>query len=477
MNLAKIFKKIPYLSLISSIAKKRKINIWLVGGFLRDVYLKKNKESFDFDFCVERDVFSIVREFARNISSKIIVLDERQGSLRVILKRKIGIYTYDFTLMRGKNFYEDLALRDFSINTLAVNLKEKDFKVIDHFGASKDLERKIIRVIKDEVLSQDPLRILRGFSFMVNYGFVIDKKTEKAMVRHKGLLKNVSGERINEELFKILSSEYSYQAVKRLSDSKIIDEVMTHIDKARGVLQGAYHHLDVWEHSLETLREFELLYRNKLAKKRDFFTYLNEELAQNRKRIQVLKLACLLHDIGKPIAKQEKDKKTIFYSHEKMGSELAEEIALALRLSFKEKDVLKKLIFWHLRPGYLADQETPSQRAIYRFFRDTQDEGAGVILLSLSDWRATRGPLTDTKKRKKHERIMLKLIENHFKERKKKPLPRIVDGYDIMKKFNLSPSPLIGKVLKKIEEEQTLARIKTKAEAYKLARTIIGKAR
>jgi hypothetical protein len=72
---------------------------------------------------------------------------------------------------------------------------------------------------------------------------------------------------------------------------------------------------------------------------------------------------------------------------------------------------------------------------------------------------------------------MLKLIENHFKERKKKPLPRIVDGYDIMKKFNLSPSPLIGKVLKKIEEEQTLARIKTKAEAYKLARTIIGKAR
>ena len=84
---------------------------------------------------------------------------------------------------------------------------------------------------------------------------------------------------------------------------------------------------------------------------------------------------------------------------------MAEEVAQNLRLSLREREVLKKLIFWHLRPGYLADQITPSHRAIYRFFRDTKPEGVGVILLSLADWRATRGPLTNAKKRRRHEKI------------------------------------------------------------------------
>jgi putative nucleotidyltransferase with HDIG domain len=473
MNPKNFLKEIPYISLITRIAQKRKTKVWLVGGFLRDIYLGIDKNLTDFDFCLEHNVTRFVREFSRAISSKFIVLNERQLTLRVILKRSSRTYTFDFAALRGKDIYQDLSLRDFSINTLAVNLNDRKSGIIDYFGAQKDLDRKVLKVVKEQVIEDDPLRILRGFSFMLNYTFRIEPKTEKTFVKYKALLKHVSRERINEELFKIFSAKQSHVAIKRMDELKILEEIIPRIRSLKGVFQGGYHHLDVWRHSLETLKSFELLYGKYLRKNKEVVDYLNEELAQNRKRIQIIKLGCILHDVGKPIAKRKKGKKTIFYAHEKIGRDMAEDIARDLRLSLREKEVLKKLIFWHLRPGYLADQAPPSGRAIYRFLRDTETEGVAVILLSLSDWRATRGPLTNAKKRKKHEKVMLGLVRHYFEGKKKKPLPKLVDGYDIMRKFSLKPSPLIGRILRKIKEEQALGKIRTKAQSYLVAKKLV----
>ncbi|MFH1503775.1 MAG: HD domain-containing protein [Candidatus Omnitrophota bacterium] len=473
MNFSLCLEKIPHLSLISEIAKKHNFNIWLVGGFLRDIYLNKSKEQPDFDFCVEKNAGLIAKEFAKKISSKVIVLDEGQQTLRVILKKNNKTYYYDFTLMRAQSLKQDLFLRDFTINSLALNIQDKNPQLIDYCGAKKDLDKGLIRLAKPEVIPHDPLRILRGFAFAVNYDFRIEDKTLKIMAKFKKLLKKVSKERINEELFKIFSSGHSYKAVIAMDKFKIIDEIIPYIDKSRGVNQGSFHHLDVWAHSIEALRQFELLYNKRLKKNKEIEAYLNEELAQNRRRIQIIKLACLLHDVGKPKAKKKLAKRTIFHTHEKIGRDLAGKAAQTLRLSSKEEDILKKLVFWHLRPGYLADQIKPTKRAVYRFFRDTQKEGAGVILLSLADWRATRGPGTDITKRKRHEKIMLNLVDLYLEQKKKKPLPKIVDGYGIMKKFKLKPGPLIGKILRKIKEEQALGKISTKTQAYDTANKII----
>ena len=476
MRLKGALRFIPHISLISSIAKKKKNKAYLVGGFLRDIYLKKRKDLRDFDFCIEKNTFDFAKEFKKLTSSKLIILDEEKNCYRVVLKNKDKIYTYDFTEIKGQTLKEDLLTRDFVINTLSVDITNlPKVKVLDIYGARRDLEKKVIRVLHGQVLKDDPLRILRAFSFSVNYGFHIEKKTEALLKKSKKLLKNVSGERINEELFKILDSVNSFRAIKKMSQLYIIDEIIPYISQQRGVFQGPYHHRDVWGHSLETLFRFELLYQRRLVHNKEIIEYLNRDLTNKHKLIHILKLACLLHDIGKPLAKNEKDKKTIFHTHEKIGRDLVDEIATKIRLSFKEKETLKRLIFWHLRPGYLADQFYPSQRAIYRFFRDTQDEGLAVILLSVSDWRATRGPLVDTKKRVKHERVMFKLVNYYFKERKKRPLPKLVDGFDIMRRFKLEPSPLIGKILKKIREEQALGRIVTKIDGYRVAKRMVGK--
>ena len=483
MSLKNNLNKIAHLNVLSCIARSKKVDVWLVGGLLRDTYLKvsasklgeKKIKVLDFDFCVEKSAKSLARDFAKKISAKCITLDDAQGSWRVILKKGKRMYTYDFTLMRGETLKDDLSLRDFSINTLALNLNDKKRRIIDYFGARDDIKKKTIRIISERVLSDDPLRILRGFVFSLHYGFKIEAKTKKAMLKFKRSLNRISGERISEELFKIFLSDDSYQAIKKMDELKIIDEIIPCITECRGVFQGAYHHLDVWAHSLETLKEFETLFKKKLSKDKDIMAYLNEDIAQGRKRLQLLKLACILHDIGKPAAKKKIKKKTIFHAHEKIGRDLIERVALRLKLSFREKEILKRLIYWHLRPGYLADQITPSRRAVYRFFHDTDIDGASVIILSLSDWRATRGPLTNAKKRRRHEAIMLKLIREYFQQKKKKPLPKIIDGYDLMRKFGLSSSPLIGQILRKIKEEQALGKIHNKSGAYTLAKAMIAK--
>ncbi|MCP4653121.1 MAG: HD domain-containing protein [Candidatus Omnitrophica bacterium] len=475
MNLSTNLKKIPYLEQVSLIASRRKTTVWLVGGFLRDIYLKKKKDYIDFDFCVENKTRSLACDFAKKIEAKFIVLDKQQQSYRVVKKLANKIYTYDFTALRGVDFKDDLSLRDFSINTLAIDLTSKNKRIIDYYGGRNDLKSGIIRIVQKRVLLDDPLRILRGFSFMANYRFRIEAKTIKEITRCKKHLSKISGERVGCELMKIFAADNCFAAIKKADALGVLDALIPDISKCRGVIQGGYHHLDVWKHSLETLRQFEILQHKIFNDHKDVAKYISEDLAQGRKRSQIIKLACLLHDIGKPVAKKKKDKKTIFHKHEKIGRDLITKIAYNLRLSSKETETLKRLIFWHLRPGYLADQITPSKRAVYRFFRDTDIDGAAVILLSLADWRATRGPLTDYAKRRRHEKIMIGLVDWYFADKKKKPLVRIIDGYGLMKKFNLLPSPLIGKILKKVDEEYALGHISSKTQAYAIARKLIGK--
>jgi len=476
MHLKKTLQKIPYLKQISLLAKKNNIQVWLVGGFLRDAFLETRKDLTDFDFCVEKNTLRFARSFRKCAAAKLITLDAKQKSYRVIVNKGKEIYTYDFTQCRGSNLREDLTLRDFTINTLALNLNDfPRVKVLDLLGARLDLAKRKIRVINEGVLRSDPLRILRAFSLAGIYGFSIEKRTLKLLIKCKSLLKRVSGERISEEMFKIFAVDNCYRVIKEMSESFIIDEAIPHITEQRNVSQGGYHHLGVWRHSLEVLFRLETLIRRKLSSRGEWADYFNRSFANKHRLISILKLACLLHDAGKPLAKRIKNKKPIFYAHEKIGTGLMDDVCRRMKLSLKEKEILKHLVSWHLRPGYLADQNYPSSRAIYRFFRDTGRDGVAVTILSLADWRATRGPLVDNKKRRGHERVMFGLINRYFEDKKKKPLPKIINGFNVMKKFKIDSSPLVGKILRKIKEEQALGKITNKHEAYKLAEIVVRK--
>jgi poly(A) polymerase len=152
---------------------------------------------------------------------------------------------------------------------------------------------------------------------------------------------------------------------------------------------------------------------------------------------------------------------------------MAEELARRFKLSNDEIDILKMMVLWHLRPGYLGEFKEPSMRAKFRYFRDTAREAVSVLLLSLADQRATCGPLTTRQARRQHEKVCFALIKEYFQKLKEKKPQRLITGDDLLRMFKLQPSPLIGKILSRIEEAQGIGRLKNKPQAYALARKII----
>jgi len=463
---------------VLKIAKKRKTKLYLVGGYLRDIILGRQKDNPDIDFCLKRGAINFGKDVARELKAGFVVLDKAHGSSRVVKKMDDKLFTLDFTDFRGKDITDDLLHRDFTINAMGME-PEKLFSdekiensIIDPYKGRYDLKSKIIRLVNKKAFDEDPLRILRAFSLAGIFDFKIDKDTLKAAkLKAKGL-SGVSYERIRDELFKILETPGSFSYLEELDKLKILKIIIPEIEVMRKVKQGPYHHLDVWQHTLETVRQLEVVI-TELKNSREVQEYLDEVISPNRSRRALIKLGALLHDIGKPAALRREDGKTKFHGHERIGTDITKDIAQRLKLSNDETDALEKMVLWHLRPGYLADNEEVTPRAIFRYFRDTQKESLSVLLISIADQRSTKGPLTSRKSRIQHERAVLNLIKEYFRRKKEKKLPRLISGDDLLKKFKLAPSPLIGKILREIEELQAIGKIKNKKEALQSAKKFI----
>ena len=440
---------------------------------MRDLILAREKVNPDFDFAVKKGAITFGRALASKLRLGFVVLDKEHGACRLVKKIGAQTYTFDFTDFRGQDLEKDLGKRDFTINSIALEL-EKVFgnqdlssALIDPCGARKDLKSKVIRLAGRASFREDPLRILRAFSFAGRLGFRIDQETLKEAKARKAQLAKVSFERVRDELFKIFDSQEAYDCLLVLDKLKILEIIFPELKKMAGIGQGPYHHLDVKQHTLESVRQMELILKN--IKEQEVQDFLDTYICSDRSRRQLLKLAALLHDIGKPKTLRRKKGRITFHGHERVGVFLSEDIAKRLKLSNDESYSLRKIILCHLRPGFLADSDNPTARAKFRFFRDAGREALSVLLLSLADQRATQGPLTTAEGRLRHERVVSRLIREKLEKSKKKEEPRLLNGNDLMKKFKLAPSPLIGKILAGIEELQAIGKIKTKAEAFKAA--------
>jgi len=510
--LSALLEQIP-LSIIQTLARKNKVSVYLVGGAMRDCLL--NRPCCDFDFAVSKNALKVARQLADQIRGSYVLLDKEHGCARVV-KKNVGdahcaspTYIYDFADFRDKTLKGDLFHRDFTINTLCVDIDKLSpsltlpvrqagrltmgegipkfsspplvggdrgggFVLIDLYGGVKDIQTKKIKMVSARGFKDDPLRVVRAFSHRSLLGFSIDKKTLAQIKKDLHLLRDISYERIREELFKILSSERAAENFKAMDRIGLLEQIIPQVSVMFKVTQGTYHHLDVWPHSLETIAQLEGVFKE-VKDDTDIQKYLNEDLGGGHRRFAVMKLAALLHDIGKPDTKKIADGKTSFHSHERVGKIIVRKIGKMLKISTKERYALEDMVYWHLRPGYLSNFKNPSRRSIFRYFRDTQDEALSVLLLSLADQRSTRGPMTTEEDQRHHENIVKSLVKQYIEEQKKEPFVRLIDGNDLIRRLKLKPSPLFGKILHEVEEKQVLGKIKTKAEALELARAIVVK--
>ncbi|MFH1282331.1 MAG: HD domain-containing protein [bacterium] len=452
--------------------------LFLVGGFLRDYILKRN--TLDFDFCIKKNVQYFCKIVSRELGAKCFVLDKDTETYRVILKIDEKQINLDFSQIKGKTIYDDLALRDYTINAIALDITKIDKikkNIIDPFNGNGDIEKRIIKSISKQNLIDDPLRLLRAFRFKAELKFNIEAKTLAFIKSLSKRIHKSSSERIKDELYKILSVTDSTEIFKQLDKTNLLGEIFPEVTACRNLAKVYYKKEGVLTHLLQTLNRMEYIKENTkslFGNLSPFIRkYIFETISGGYPRFTTLKLASLLHDVGKaPTAKMREGRLRFFY-HEEEGDKMVKNIADRLRLSSNEKDIVSAMTLGHMRPGNLAYQKEITDRAKYRYFRDYGNKSISLLLISLAD-RFTY--LTDRQiksKKDKHHKAILNLINHYYFAREKVNPPKIINGHQIMKELNIPSSPLVGKILVEINENIVEGNIKTKEDAVRLAKTIL----
>ena len=454
---------------------------YLVGGAVRDALL--GRDSQDLDIAVEGDAVAAGQELAAAFEGRCVVLDRARGIVRALLPLPEGDIQADLN-SAPEGIEADLAARDFTIDAMAVSLNGEGGKLIDPHGGWADLELRTIRTISPSSLSDDPARLLRAVRLAAQLRFTIVDDTAADIRLKAGLVSLVAPERLRDELSKTLAEAESTASLRKLDELGLLTKVFPELEEARGVEQPKEHYWDVLNHLLETPGQVERV----LCGPSDEAThcipehtgkadYFEEEIGDGAARRTVLKLAALLHDVSKPSTKHfEPSGRMRFFGHDTEGAEVTEQILKRLRFCGRTCDMVRTMVRYHLRPSQLSQKgELPTQRAIYRYYRDLGDVAVDTLYLNMADYLAARGPDLELDDWAEHCRMLGHVLAGV--DRGPNGVDQttwLIDGHDVMSEFSLGPGPIIGEVLEAVREAQSAGEIVTRQEALDLAGVRLG---
>ncbi|MGB9639592.1 MAG: CCA tRNA nucleotidyltransferase [Anaerolineales bacterium] len=484
----------PFVALVRDLVPET-IQVYLIGGALRDDLLQR--QVADFDFTLSESALSYARKTANRLGGAFFPLDEERQTGRVIWTDEHGMrYKMDFSLLRGNSLEEDLRGRDFTINAMAIDVHQAQ-RIEDPLGGAQDLLNRTLRVCSDFSLEEDPLRVLRGIRLAVLLELHITPATWQLMKKAAGKLGKISAERIREELFHMLIQDHTSSAIELLERVGALERTFPELKELMGIQQSAPHYLDVYQHTLSVLQQLEQLHlvltklphtqwqanlisgmtSQKLGRYReDIREYLKEEMVPERPRWGLLKLAALYHDYGKAKTQQRDEKGRIhFYGHEEVSALQVRERMRALAFANNELDWVAQVVMHHMRPINLAlTNDLPSAKAVYRYYRDVGDAGIAIGLHSLADVLGAYGTAVTAEVWQRHLDVVRTIFEAWWEKKSDvvKP-PLLINGYDLMEILGLSPGPQVGRILEAIREAQVSGEVNDRDQALGLARQLL----
>lgn len=429
-------------------------DIYLVGGAVRDYLL--GKTTCDKDILVN-NAESFAKEFAKKNNATFITLDSENKIYRVVLKDKINYL--DITEPIEGSLEKDLRRRDFTINAIAINLKTK--KIIDINNGQEDIKNRVIRSISEDNLVDDPLRILRAFRFSATLGFKIEQGTLEQIKKHKDLILNPAKERVNYEILKLFQGEYTPQVL--LMASNIIELLYPVFTDVKKVPKNTHHHLGLYEHSVETVNQIQQIYNTCSDEVKE---HMNKVDFGGFSRLAHLKFAGFFHDIGKFSTWTIEGDRHRFIKHDDVGSKMAKEILKQNKFSKKQIEYITSMIKNHIYPSQVVSAENINDKIYMRYIRKMEDNVIDNIILAQADRLSARGSaITDDIVKDNIDRLN-KLLEFYIMIKPKlKPIPKLLTGQEIMEIKNIPQSPILGKIISALKEEQSEGNILTKAEA------------
>ena len=447
---------------LSKLVRNRPFDSWLVGGYIRDSIL--GIRSIDFDIATTGNVHRLTVLLAKKLGGVSFPLDKKWGEFRIALP---GNVTIDIKSIR--NITEDIQKRDFTINAIAFSLKDLH-TIYDPLGGLNDIKRKLVRPVKESIFIDDPLRLLRMFRIARTHSLRISKVALDLAQKYVGKIEKVASERIRSELFLLMDSEKSYLSIKKMDRIGLIGAIFPDIEKGKMIPQRKYRSNNLKEHSLVSYDIMEKIITEKRYRVFKGFIQVFEDFTKTHRVL--LKLAALLHDIGKLWTMQKgRDGSVHFYTHEKKGEvRLKQYYRWRLALSNKEVEILSLLILHHMRAHLLSKEDKITNHALYRFVKVGGDIIPGILLLSYADSIASNGR---GKEVRKAERTIRTIMNYYVASKKVRAKDRLITGNDLIEIFGLTPGPMFKLILDKIEKAQIEKGIRSKKDALELVKKLL----
>jgi len=436
----------------------------MVGGSIRDLLL--GKSPIDYDIAVMEDPKKYAQQVAANMSGHLVELGKPGQTLIRVVSESHHI---DISRINGASIEEDLHNRDFTINAMAYELSSG--KLIDCSGGQRDLANKIIRSVSHKAFENDPVRLLRAYRIGACLNFAIAPKTLSAIQRHADLIQNSAGERIREELFKMLGTRISHRFLSQMAESKLLFKIFPELlslkkcrfyncpkPNAFAHTLAAYGHL---ENMLTDLNQF-------LPKSlKPYYQHFDDTLNV------LLKCCMLFHDIGrKRIRPPYNNGIHRFYGHEKKSAEMAKGICKRYKYSTPHTNYIHFIVRHHTQPYLLfaADQnKTLAPKDLTRFFMECTDRIPDLMLHAIAEMKSKSGRCTP--ERQAFLDFAVHMLQDDYAVFKSKAsTPPLINGHDIIQAFGLKPSPLFKAILRFIEEERLSGKKMTRADALHLAK-------
>ncbi len=415
------------------------VSSYLVGGTVRDILI--GKELHDCDIAIKGDVFDAAKAFASKMQASFVELDKNFGIVRVVK----NWHFIDFCRMHGDSIEADLSRRDFSINAMALPISSLDefqrkvpssqtVPVIDPYNGTDDLRLKIIRMVSEENLMDDPLRLLRAYRFASTLDFSIEINTSNAIRKLSPYISRVAVERITKELRHILKVKFSYKTIRDMHKSGLLLSIFPELtDISPETLHHTIRSYSYAEHVLDNLSLYFSGYDDSI---RDYFS--------ESYRIICLKLAALLRERN-----------------------LSEKAIMRLKLSGRESEFIRMIIERYDKLLMLKSAEKNKKIA---FLIQYGDDLYPLLIFSIANeliCQLTGHPTLSFCKE------MLEIYHGQVVPRKKF-LP-ILTGNDLIEEFHLKPSPLFSKLLNSIEELYLTDIINSRQEALSAVEELIKK--
>ncbi len=447
---------------------------WVVGGAVRDAAL--GREVTDLDLAVDGDPAAAAKAIARHGDGHAFELSSEFATWRAV--GRDGAWQVDVSPLRGETIEADLAARDFTIGAVAAPLVGGE--PLDPYDGLGDLDRRRLRAVGPRSFAEDPLRLLRAGRLSAEFDLEIDPDTVALARAEAARAAEPAGERQLAELLQLFAASDPLRGLAALDELGVTAVALPEVENLRGVEQGPNHHLDVHghtlavlEHALEVEADLDRFAGERAA---EVAALLAEPLADGATRGTALRFGALLHDIGKPATRGERDGYVTFIGHDRDGAEIVGGLCGRLKASRRLTRHLQALTLHHLRLGFLVHEAPLPRRRVHEYLRATEPVAVDVTLLTVADRLSARGggPFATDEMIEAHLALARDMVAAGLDWRRDGPPAPLLRGDELAAELGIDEGPELGELLAELEAAQYAGEVSTREGAVERARQIRG---